>query len=223
MGKERIFPPTHRPPLRIQSSIFRLYYLYVFPVGLEKQELEMDGILDCSQRIFKKKSTPALTLHTTYTSTWSMWPSHQKSSKLGKPINKEAGKSHRLEGKKSQQDQINNRNPRDQMILVRRLGREWTLKTILFSMNYWQLSAIIKRTQPTIKVSKLVSLWKGYCHSKKICPTFPKSKTHLYFGCHSHRESIPKLWPLWASREQACKLALALRPLTVFQSYQVQC
>lgn len=47
--------------------------------------------------------------------------------------------------KKSQQDQINNRDPRDQMTPVGRLGREWTLKTILFSMNYWQLSAIIKK------------------------------------------------------------------------------
>lgn len=83
-----------------------------------------------------------------------------------------------------------------------------------------QLIALIssERTQPRIK-ARILPL-RLTCP----CPTSQKSKHSSVFQLsYTHGGSIPMLWPLFASRDQTCKLALAYRPFAESHSYQVQC
>lgn len=56
-GKRKCDFQYQEPPLRIQSSILKLHYSYLFPVGLEKRELEMNDSLDCSPGICLKRNS----------------------------------------------------------------------------------------------------------------------------------------------------------------------
>lgn len=82
------------------------------------------------------------------------------------------------------------------------------------------LTALIssERTQPGIKAR--ISPLRITCP----CPTFQKSKHSSAFQLsYMLGGSIPMLWPLSASRDQTCKLALAHRPFAESHSYQVHC